>query len=160
VSANRPHSPADAVAALRRICRKAGIKVTQQRLEVYLELATTEDHPTIEQLHARIRRRMPSISLDTVYRTIAAFERFGVIQRVRLADGRSRYDANLDVHHHFICTRCHVVRDFYWPAFDSARAPAEVQRLGDVRSKHVEARGLCQECQKKTRKRWGRRRRR
>jgi Fur family peroxide stress response transcriptional regulator len=49
-------------------------------------------------------------------------------------------------HHHFICTRCGTVRDFASRSMDGLSVPAEARSLGDVRSLHVQARGICNEC--------------
>jgi Fur family peroxide stress response transcriptional regulator len=64
-------------------CRKAGLRVTQQRLEIYRELMAATDHPSAESLHQRIR--MPTPSLDTVYRNFAALVRGGLINKVETA---------------------------------------------------------------------------
>ena len=50
--------------------------------------------------------RVPTISLDTVYRTVATLADLGLVRRVALTPGPARYDANTTRHHHFVCTRC------------------------------------------------------
>jgi Fur family peroxide stress response transcriptional regulator len=133
-------------------CRRQGVKATHQRMEIYRELACTEEHPDAEALYGRVRKRIPSISLDTVYRTLRLLEDRGVISRVGSTRERTRYDANTDRHHHFVCTRCGLVGDFYCAALDRFAPPAEVGALGKVDSVHVELRGLCRACQQKGKK--------
>ena len=127
-------------------CRQKGLKVTPQRLEIFRELASTSEHPTAEELLKRIKTRMPTVSLDTVYRTLTTLQEYGMVNRVEVLDDRSRFDANLDPHHHFVCIQCKKVQDFNWSNFDQLRLPTEVRKWGKVHQLHAELRGLCREC--------------
>ncbi len=131
------------------LLKAKGVRVTHQRLEVFCELMSSHEHPSAEEIYERVARRLPTISLDTVYRTIALFEEFGVIRRVEVLDDRARYDANLKPHHHLVCTRCKKIEDFYWPGFDRLKEPEELRKWGRLRSRHAEIRGLCRECAEK-----------
>jgi len=130
-------------------CRKAGLKATHQRTEIYRELAASEAHPDAETLFRRVRKRIPAISFDTVYRTLHILEEKGLISRVGTPLERSRFDANMRRHHHFVCERCGLVRDFYSPRFDELTAPAPARAFGIARSLQVEVHGLCRACQQK-----------
>jgi Fur family peroxide stress response transcriptional regulator len=59
-----------------------------------------------------------------------------------------RFDANLAQHHHYVCTRCGLTRDFESPVLDAIRIPAAVRDLGSVVTTQVEVRGLCATCAK------------
>ena len=59
---------------------------------------------------------------------------------------RPRFDANLDRHHHFVCTRCGLTRDFSSDAFDRLALPDAVRAIGHVEKTQVEVKGLCLEC--------------
>ena len=128
------------------VIRNSGVKLTQQRIEIFRELARTGEHPTIETVYGRVRRRMPTVSLDTVYRTLDLFKGLGLVSTLRPLHDRIRFDANRTSHHHFICTRCGIIRDFYDQALDRLDIPASANRLGRVESTHVELRGLCARC--------------
>jgi Fur family peroxide stress response transcriptional regulator len=136
------------LAALVAACRKRGLKITPQRLEIFCELSAGSGHPSVEEIYEKIRLRMPTVSLDTVYRTLSMLSEAGVISRVEVLDERSRFDLNREKHHHFVCLRCKRVEDFYWPDFDSLALPGDVKRLGQVQSPHVEVRGICSACLK------------
>jgi len=129
-----------------RACRQAGLKQTPQRLEVLREIMAARDHPTVESLHARVRQRMPSLSLDTVYRTLAAFERCGLVCRVRCATGEARYDQAVRPHQHLICTACGQVTDFSWPEYEALGLPDTSGHWGEPRMAHLIVEGLCQAC--------------
>lgn len=130
-------------------CRRLGIKPTHQRTEIYRELMATEDHPNAETIYGNVKKRIPAISLDTVYRTLRLFEQKGIISRVSAAGESMRFDGNTRRHHHFICVECGKVRDFYSDDFNNLTAPAEVEELGTVGSVHVEIRGVCKTCREK-----------
>ena len=137
------------VSQFEELCRRKGLRLTHQRLEILKELVADTSHPSAEDVYNRIVKRLPMISLDTVYRTIALFEEHGLVKRVEILDDRSRFDSNLEKHHHLVCVRCKRIEDFYWSNFDSLRAPNNISSWGIVQSKHVELRGLCKACMKK-----------
>jgi Fur family peroxide stress response transcriptional regulator len=70
-----------------------------------------------------------------------------VVSRVDVTAGPARYDPNLAQHHHFVCSRCGLIRDVYHHAFDSLEAPDLGDELGRVESVRVQLRGLCKRCQ-------------
>ena len=93
--------------------KELGIKVTPQRIAIYKELASTDQHPSTETIYKKIKDYYPNISLTTVYRTLETFEKLGIIYVVNVLYNAARYDANLDPHHHIVCTECKKVEDVY-----------------------------------------------
>ena len=146
----------DRIKAFEGNCRKAGLRLTQQRLDIYRELASRDDHPSAEDIYAEVSSRMPTISLDTVYRTLATLELNGLIFRVHAFDDRARFDANLSPHQHVVCTGCESVKDLQWQAFEVMKLPTETKEWGHVETKRVVLRGICKKClEKKEKKRGG-----
>lgn len=134
------------------LCRRQGVKATHQRTEILRELAASEEHPDAEKIFSRVRQRIPAISFDTVYRTLRLLEDKGVIARVGSMRDRARYDANTDQHHHFVCTECGMIGDFYCDAMDRLPVPREVSEMGSVAGVYVELRGVCRKCKQKASK--------
>lgn len=126
--------------------RGAGIRLTPQRLEIYRLVAATTSHPDIETIHRQVRKRMPGVSLDTVYRALALFSRLRLMTSVRPFGREVRFDANISPHHHFICTHCGAVLDFEDRDLDDLKVPPSAAALGSVVSRYVELRGLCAAC--------------
>jgi Fur family peroxide stress response transcriptional regulator len=145
---------------LRRAARDAGVKLTPQRLEIFRELAATEEHPGAEALHRAVRRRMPTVSLDTVYRTLWRLHGLGLVATLGPQRDGVRFDANLDRHHHYVCVRCGLVRDFTSAELDALPVPDGARRLGSVVGAQVEVRGLCRACGRSAREASTRERRR
>ena len=134
------------VDALSGALRDEGLRLTHQRLEVVREIAATDEHPDVETVYRGVRSRVPTISLDTVYRTLRTLENRGLVTRVNATSGPARYDANLEPHHHFVCTRCGMVRDVVDPNLDTVRAPKTTSNIGAVNSVEVQLRGVCKAC--------------
>lgn len=129
--------------------RAAGLRLTHQRLEVLHEVARSEAHPDVEIIYQAVRLRVPTISLDTVYRTLATLADLRLITRVAALPGPTRYDANLAHHHHFVCTSCGLIRDVVDERLDAVPVPQSAAALGAVAVIEVQFRGICSDCTKK-----------
>lgn len=134
------------MARFEQVCRDAGVRLTHQRMEIFREVAQVDDHPNAEIIYKRVRERMPTVSLDTVYRTLWMLNDHGLITTLGPSRERTRFDANLTRHHHFVCVRCGATRDFYSDEFDELKLPSSVKALGRIVTTLVEVRGICREC--------------
>ncbi len=81
------------------LCRKRGLKMTEQRRVIARAIAESDDHPDVEQLHRRAAAIDPRISVATVYRTVRLFEEAHILIRHDFGNGRSRYERVTDCHH-------------------------------------------------------------
>jgi Fur family transcriptional regulator, peroxide stress response regulator len=131
--------------------RAAGVKLTQQRLEVFRALAESRDHPDADTIFREVRRRVTTVSLDTVYRTLWLLNDLGLITTLGPRRESARFDANLTPHHHYVCVQCGLARDFESAELNALRVPEAVERLGSVSGTHVEVRGVCEGCMKRAR---------
>jgi Fur family transcriptional regulator, peroxide stress response regulator len=129
--------------------RESGFRLTHQRLEVVREVAGSDEHPDVETIYRGVAARVPTVSLDTVYRTLATLAGLGLIARVSSLPGPARYDANMARHHHFLCTRCGAVRDVVGCDVNSSWAPEAMAGPGTVESVDIQLRGICWECARK-----------
>ncbi|MEJ2199543.1 MAG: Fur family transcriptional regulator [Desulfuromonadaceae bacterium] len=126
--------------------RASGLKITHQRMEIYRELARAKDHPAAETLHKRLQQKIPTISLDTIYRTLSSLEQHGLICRINSREKQARYDADRRRHHHLVCTQCKQILDFQWEAFDRSEPPAELKHWGRLLRRDVILYGICGKC--------------
>jgi len=127
-------------------CREAGLKVTHQRTEIYRQLIRIPDHPTAETLHKRLLITLPTISLDTVYRTLTTLEEHHLVTRIQTTESQARFEAVYTPHHHLICSRCKRVVDFQWPAVDTLEPPPNIKQWGQINSKTIVMYGFCKDC--------------
>lgn len=133
---------------LKAVAKAAGVKLTHQRLEIFREVASSLDHPDAEAVFRAVQARMPTVSLDTVYRTLWMLNDLGLITTLGRRRGTVRFDGNIRDHHHYICVRCGLARDFESPAFNTLQIPAAVAEFGRAIATHVEIRGICKGCAK------------
>jgi len=128
--------------------RVAGVKLTHQRLEIFREVAARLDHPSAEAVFRTVQERMPTVSLDTVYRTLWLLNDLGLITTLGPRRDSVRFDANLEHHHHYVCVRCGLARDFESTELNAIRIPDAAKAFGSVVATHVEVRGICGSCAK------------
>lgn len=128
---------------LERLFHGAGLKMTNQRVAVYREVVEHASHPSAEAVYGRVRRRLPAISLNTVYRTLALLAEKGIIRHLEGLADKSFYDHNTDRHHHFICTRCGAIQDVHIDNLDMLRVEDMPEGVEEI---VVHIKGLCDGC--------------
>jgi len=83
------------VAAFAEHCRTRGLSVTRQRLAIFEALAGSREHPSAEDIHRAVRRRLPHLSLATVYKNLEALRDIGAVSDVNALHEHGRYEAAL-----------------------------------------------------------------
>ena len=126
-------------------CREAGMNLTPQRLTIYRALLEAEDHPSPEALYERVRPGMPTLSLATIYKTLDTLAGMGLVTELPATGDAKRYDANMEPHHHLVCTSCGKVTDYHDPALDRIAPPKALHGFR-ARQVSVHIRGLCAPC--------------
>ena len=104
---------------VRHALEQAGWRYTRQRQAVLACLRMSNGHPTAEQVFATVRRRMPNISLATVYKALDALVDAGLANRIAGDHGPTRYDGRSEPHYHLRCQNSGEVIDLSLP-YDSA----------------------------------------
>lgn len=94
-----------------KVLRDHDIRPTQQRLEIYVVLLKSGKHLTADQIHERIKLRMPAVSLATVYTVLDLFRQKHLINEIRIQFDKSCFEARIDPHHHFLCKNCGEIFD-------------------------------------------------
>jgi Fe2+ or Zn2+ uptake regulation protein len=130
----------------RQLAAARGLAITHQRQVIWETLMDMHDHPSPETVYDRVKKRIPSISLATVYKNVNTFIEHGLVGEVSLHRGSSRIETNVDPHHHFVCTRCRNIFDFDEDYLDppqlKKRAPAGFR----IHRYYIEVQGLCRKC--------------
>ena len=86
-------------------------RMTRQRRVILEELRRLSTHPTADEMYGIVRKRIPKISLGTVYRNLEMLAETGTIRIVRTCGRQMRFDADLSDHVHAVCVRCGKVID-------------------------------------------------
>lgn len=126
--------------------KELGIKVTPQRVAIYRELASTDEHPSTETIYKKIKDYYPNISLTTVYRTLETFEKLGLISVVNVLYNAARYDANLTPHNHIVCIECKKVDDVYDESFTALDVSEKTLDGYHIKGYSVLLNGVCKSC--------------
>jgi Fur family peroxide stress response transcriptional regulator len=127
-------------------CRQAGLKVTPQRIAIYNLLMESNDHPSADWVYRKITDTWPTISFDTVNRTLLTFAEIGVIDMVESYSLSRRFDSCKGNHHHFHCIRCGQIIDFCDVSLDNVPLPTHIGNSFTVTSTRVVISGVCSSC--------------
>ncbi len=101
-------------------CEDRGLRLTEQRRVIAQVLEAADDHPDVEELHARASAEDARISLATVYRTVKLFEEAGILEKHEFGDGRARYETTDREHHdHLIDMHSGEVIEFVDPEIEA-----------------------------------------
>lgn len=134
------------VEELNQVCRSRELRLTPQRLEVYKTIVKTVEHPSAEDILKKVRKKIPNISHDTVYRTLSWLVDNKLIFQVGVVNGMARYDGNLEMHAHYICENCGFVGDIFSDRLRNMSFNSLVPQDFAVRNVLLEFRGCCQSC--------------
>ncbi len=125
--------------------RSRGLKVTPQRQLLFRLLYGNMTHPTAEALFAQASELMPGISLRTVYQTLNDLAALGELQVLHPSSGSTRFDPNVDDHHHARCRTCGELHDVY---VDRVQDLAMRGPVGFVAERaNIVFDGVCADCQ-------------
>jgi len=124
----------------------SGFRFTPQRQHVYDVLLHKRDHPTADEVFVRAKKQMPEISHATVYNTLDALVKCGLVRQVQLERGATRFCPNMKEHCHYYCDECGEVFDVPLQK-DSTAMP----RPKGFKVDHydIAVHGICAECAKK-----------
>lgn len=124
--------------------------MTRQRKVILEELLKQNAHPSADEIYQMVRRRMPRISLGTVYRNLEILAQMGKIQKLELSGALKRYDWNTNKHYHIRCVRCDRVDDAPIAPLNQLENDLYGATVFEIIGHNLEFTGLCPECSKKT----------
>lgn len=90
---------------------KPRLRMTEQRRVILEELRKVKTHPSADQIYEMVRKRLPHISLATVYRNLDVLSEAGEILTLELSGTQRRYDGDVRDHHHARCKNCGKIID-------------------------------------------------
>lgn len=124
-------------------------RITPQRLAILRLLAESTDHPSAGRIYQELYDRFPTMSLATVYKTLAVLKEMGEVLELSLGEGENRYDGHNAVPHpHLICTRCGKILDSDVVLDQDVIATAAKASGFKILSHRLDLYGVCPECQR------------
>ena len=128
------------------------LRMTHQRELILEELGNCHNHPTADALYERIKKKLPRISLATVYRNLEILSEAGMIRKLEISGRQKRFDKEIEQHDHIFCVLCRRVDDI---KFDQSRLVSlkeEDSQGYKISGCRVEFFGVCPKCQAKNKK--------
>lgn len=141
-----PKSPEHAGDSL----RARGLRLTEPRRVILDVVRATDAHPSAAFVYRRVRRRLPGVSLATVYRNLRMLAAHGLLaERADLAG--LRFDGNTTAHHHFTCVACRRVYDVPTDGRSDVRRRLGATTGFEVYDHRIEFYGRCAACRRRGR---------
>ena len=131
---------------LRQKLDTRGRHLTRQRQAVYDYLGRVEHHPTAEDVFLNVKRKLPKISLATVYKNLEALAACGAVSKLTYGDGSARYDIRTDHHYHTRCLKCGRIWDLEAEQGVAALKQIKPQAGFAVETYRLELLGYCRDC--------------
>ena len=125
--------------------RANDLAVTAQRAAVMEFLHGNTDHPSVDTIYKRVKKRFPYISRATVYNTVKTLTRAGMLQEVLVQQDKTRVDSNVSRHHHFKCLRCGRIEDVPYNILTAKHVSEHAQGY-HVEEVRVVMEGRCKQC--------------
>jgi Fe2+ or Zn2+ uptake regulation protein len=123
-------------------------RTSRQRDAIRAYLDSVEHHPTAEEIHRAVRKKVPSAGLATVYRNLEQMIQSGEASRTIHGD-RARYDGRSDAHYHFFCDSCGRLDNIETTAADKRLLASLSRRVhGSIESIRLEVHGRCSSCRR------------
>ena len=125
-----------------------GHRLTPQRREVYNVLLEDRNHPTATEVFIKAKKRVPTISLATVYNCLETLVECGLAKQVNVEREATRYCPNLSEHGHFVCDSCGIVSDVPVAKGGSLTHFLKLPSGFNVNHSEITLRGTCPACKK------------
>jgi Fur family peroxide stress response transcriptional regulator len=130
----------------RELCHRHHLAATHQRQLIYEAVMAMPVHPSPEAIYDRVKKRIPSISLTTVYKNVHTFLDSGVLREVSLHHGSLRVELNEEAHHHLICVNCKSILDLEESSLKPALSKEKLPRGFQVKRIAIDVIGVCLAC--------------
>ncbi|MFZ5632630.1 MAG: Fur family transcriptional regulator [Bacillota bacterium] len=130
--------------------KSGGYRITPQRQEIIKCFGPGGKHYSAEEVHRKVRRKFPNISLDTVYRNLNTLKELGILQALNFEDGRSRYELARENthHHHLICLKCGGSQELDFCPLNFLDSTLLKNKKFKVERHSFEIYGYCSSCSK------------
>jgi Fur family peroxide stress response transcriptional regulator len=127
--------------------KERDFRLTPQRVELVRLIAVSEGHPSPSQLYTKIKRKFPTMSLATVYKTLSLLKEMNQVLEIDLRDDR-HYDGNRpQPHPHLICIKCNKIIDGEVSLDQESLRKLEQASGYKILRPQISLYGLCPECQ-------------
>ena len=123
--------------------------LTTQRKAMIDELKKLKTHPTADEFYEVIRKKIPKISIASVYRNLDVLSKAGHILKIETSGTQMRFDGDLSRHYHLRCSKCGRLIDFMPKGVDSLEKSVKdlKKRNRNLIDFNIEFSGKCGKCE-------------
>lgn len=121
-------------------------RITSQKQIILDYLRETKVHPTAEEVYLNVKKKLPRISLGTVYRNLEHFVDTGKILEIN-GEPR-RFDGDLIDHQHFVCNTCNKIYDIFYKFPSIKNFKKQKNNIGKIENHQILFYGICKKCNK------------
>ena len=123
-------------------------KTTSQKKIIIDYLKNIKTHPCAEEVYFKVKKKLPQISMGTVYRILNGFAERGVVRKIPL--NISRFDGDVSSHAHFVCEKCNIIFDIFGLCKDCNVLKKKKIKVGKIENYQIYFYGVCKKCSKKS----------
>ncbi|HXX82202.1 MAG TPA: Fur family transcriptional regulator [Thermodesulfovibrionales bacterium] len=127
-----------------KVYGQIGFKLTPQRIAILDYLNGNKEHPSADEIYRAVSEKFPTMSFATVYNTLDALKRRGMLLEITIDPHKKRFDPDSDPHHHLMCMQCMKVVDVH-NKFELT-IPLSQRHGFEITGNHIEFHGLCKQC--------------
>ncbi|MBW2341094.1 MAG: transcriptional repressor [Deltaproteobacteria bacterium] len=124
-------------------------RMTHQRQVILEEVQKVNTHPTADEVYEMVRKRLPRISLGTVYRNLEFLSTSGLIQKIGPPSNQMRFDGKTENHYHIRCVSCGKVEDAPVESLDNVERAMRSHSDYSILGHRLEFLGICPACRGK-----------
>lgn len=122
------------------------LRMTRQRREIVKAVEQSRCHLTADEVYGIVRRKLPRISLGTVYRNLDALAERNILKKIEFCGGQRRYETNLTPHYHLICEDCGCLADLPMGIIDKLESACGHFEGFEIRGYKLIFFGFCENC--------------
>jgi Fe2+ or Zn2+ uptake regulation protein len=136
--------------ATRQTLNERGLKITNQRTVILEAIRHSPGHVDADEVYRSIHRRLPRVSLSTVYRSLQRFKELGLIDELHFAEEHHHYELKpAREHYHLVCLECGRVTEFQYPLVSALKKNVPEARDFAITGSEITLTGYCADCRRR-----------
>ena len=136
----------------RRALSVVGLRVTNQRTLILQIIRQGRGHLDADEIYRRARNKQPRLSLSTVYRTLQALKKLGLVEELHFDEAHHHYEVKPSAeHHHLVCLSCGKVIEFHNPLSRYIKRNVAEAKDFEIIDTELRMTGYCAKCRQERR---------
>jgi Fur family ferric uptake transcriptional regulator len=125
---------------------KKKLRKTEPRRIILQEIRHSKSHPTADDIYEMVKKKVPRVSLGTIYRNLEVLCQEGLIQRIEMGGSQKRFDGHTENHYHFRCLNCGKIEDLTEGSLEDIEKALAKLSPYEILGHRVELTGRCHPC--------------